>query len=132
MEMVRADTERDAVRLRLPADPASALTARRAATKACASAGLPDDLCYWAVLLTSETVTNAVVHGRSEVRLAIDIGERRIRIEVGDDNSRRPIRRHPDAGSLDGRGIALLDAFASDWGVDDVAGGKIVWFEMQV
>jgi anti-sigma regulatory factor (Ser/Thr protein kinase) len=132
MEMLRSDTDRGATRLRLPADPGSALAARRAAKTICFAAGIDEDLCHATVLLTSETVTNAVVHGRSEVRLTIDVDQRRIRVEVGDDNSRHPIRRHPDAGALDGRGLALLDAFATAWGVDEVPEGKVVWFELQV
>jgi anti-sigma regulatory factor (Ser/Thr protein kinase) len=130
--MVRTDTEGVVTRLRLPADAGSALVARRAAISACRAAGLPDELCHATVLLTSETVTNAVVHGRSEVRLTIEVNNHRVRVEVGDDNSRHPIRRHPDSGALDGRGIALLDAFASSWGVDEVPEGKIVWFELKV
>jgi anti-sigma regulatory factor (Ser/Thr protein kinase) len=107
-------------------------SARRAVTSACEPAGLSDDLCFSTVLLTSETVTNAVVHGRSEVRLFIDVTAARLRVEVGDDNSRHPIRQPADLQALDGRGIALLDAFATEWGVDTVGDGKIVWFEIQV
>jgi len=81
------------------------------------------------VLLTSETVTNAVVHGRSEVRVTIDASPERMRVEVEDDDVRHPVRRPDDVDSLGGRGVALLDAFASSWGVDSIGNGKVVWFE---
>jgi anti-sigma regulatory factor (Ser/Thr protein kinase) len=89
-------------------------------------------LCYSTVLLTSETVTNAVVHGRSEVRVTIDASPQRLRVEVGDDDVRHPVRRPADVESLGGRGVALLDAYATTWGVDSRGDGKVVWFELHV
>ena len=59
----------------LPAEAESAGTARRFTRRICASAGLDLDTTYTAVLLTSETVTNAIVHGHSEVRLTVSADE---------------------------------------------------------
>jgi anti-sigma regulatory factor (Ser/Thr protein kinase) len=83
-------------------------------------------------LLTSETVTNAVLHGRSEIRLTVETSTTRMRVEVGDDNNREPTRRPYDSGALDGRGMNLVDALSSAWGVEAAQCGKVVWFELRI
>ena len=110
----------------------SAAEARRFTRRICEEAGLAAATCDTAVLLTSETVTNAIVHGHSEVRLTVRVGAAGdVRIETGDDNSRHPVLQPVDADALDGRGVALLEAAASSWGVTDEDYGKIVWFELE-
>ena len=77
-------------------------------------------------------MTNAIVHGRSEVRLhtSVDPARRAIRIEVGDDNSRHPRMQPADDGALDGRGLFIVDLLATRWGVRDDEAGKVVWLEL--
>jgi len=110
--------------------PAAVRQARAFVQTCCRSAGIHDDARETAVLLTSETVTNAFTHGRSEARLTVTIGLERICVEVGDDNSRHPRRAAQDPDALDGRGLTILDMLAAGWGVRDDAYGKIVWFEI--
>jgi anti-sigma regulatory factor (Ser/Thr protein kinase) len=116
----------------LPCTPEAAGRARRLVAQACASADLPGDLCDSAQLATSELVTNAIVHGRSEVRLhtSVDHERRAIRVEVGDDNSRHPRMQPADDGALDGRGLFIVDLLATRWGVRDDEAGKVVWLEL--
>jgi hypothetical protein len=98
----------------------------------------PGDLCAsWdtdsvetALLLTSELVTNAVRHGRSDVRLQVAVDGDLLRVDVGDDNSRHPLRKPSDLGALDGRGLQIVELLALRWGVDDEPLGKRVWFEL--
>lgn len=84
-----------------------------------------------AELMTSEVVTNALLHGQGLVRLGVHAGTLIVRVEVGDDNP-----RHPQAPAVDdeaecGRGMLIVAALASAWGVeDDLDGGKTVWFEI--
>ena len=116
----------------LAPDPASVRRARALVRQVCQEAGLSVDAVDAAVLLTSETVTNAFTHGRSEARLcarAVARG-RRVRVEVSDDDSRHPQRAPRDEDSLSGRGLALVDALAASWGVRDDRYGKTVWFEV--
>ncbi|MGH3745186.1 MAG: ATP-binding protein [Mycobacteriales bacterium] len=115
----------------VPADTRAVLHARRFTNRVCDQAGVGGDLCDSAVLLTSEVVTNAVIHGRSEARLRVIVGAGRIRVEVGDDNSRHPVLQVEDRDALDGRGLRLLDVVAADWGVRDDDIGKTVWFELR-
>lgn len=116
----------------LPCTPEAAGRARHLVADACAAADLPTDLCDSAQLATSELVTNAIVHGRSEVRLGllVDAPRRAIRIEVGDDNSRHPRVQPADDGALDGRGLFIVDLLATRWGVRDSETGKVVWLEL--
>lgn len=87
-------------------------------------------VCESAVLLTSELVTNAIIHGRSEARLQVRAGAGRIRVEVGDDNSRLPALQTTDDDALDGRGLQILTTVADAWGVYPSDIGKVVWFEV--
>jgi anti-sigma regulatory factor (Ser/Thr protein kinase) len=114
----------------LPCDSTAAGAARRLVVAECRSAGLDRVSADVAELLTSEVVTNAVIHGRSAVRLSVRASPCRVRVDVGDDNSRRPVLVRADAGALDGRGLAIVDLLASAWGVDDSGIGKAVWFEV--
>ena len=82
-------------------------------------------------LMASELLTNAVLHTRGGVSLVVTVIDQLIRVEVTDDSRGRPVLRHPPADSTSGRGMEIVDALASQWGVDDLpAGGKSVWFEV--
>jgi anti-sigma regulatory factor (Ser/Thr protein kinase) len=116
--------------LTLPPEPQSAGAARRFTRHVCRQAHLDPDTSHSAILLTSETVTNAIIHGRSEVRLTVIVRAHGVRVEVGDDNSRPPVAQAEDPNALDGRGMAMIQATASAWGVERAAYGKVVWFEI--
>ena len=92
--------------------------------------GHDDDLLERVVLLTSELVTNAVVHARSDARVRLRLGPGMLRVEVGDDDPGLPVAREPDAAGPGGRGLRILDEVASRWGVDPDGPGKVVWFEL--
>jgi anti-sigma regulatory factor (Ser/Thr protein kinase) len=81
-------------------------------------------------LLTSELVTNAVIHAGSEPHLVLVLHPDRVRVEVHDTDPKLPARRTPDEARPGGRGLLLLDQVASDWGVDPLDDGKVVWFEV--
>ncbi len=112
----------------------AARAARRAVAGVCRDAQAGPECADAAALLTSELVTNAVLHGSGDVRLTFQAGDRRIRIEVGDAEARHP--RAPggdvdvDVDGEGGRGMIIVAALASAWGVTDTPGGKIVWFEL--
>lgn len=86
-----------------------------------------------AALLVSELVTNAVVHARSEVDvvLAREGARAVIRVEVADSAAGRPAPGAFAPDTVSGRGMALVDAFASRWGVDSDGDGKRIWFELE-
>lgn len=117
-------------RLVLDPDPAAVRRARRFVADQCDAAHVPEDPRDTAVLLTSELVTNAFTHGRSEARLEVRVQDGVVRIEVGDDNSRHPQEQQQDQDALDGRGLAILDMLCQAWGVRDEVIGKVVWFDL--
>lgn len=116
--------------LTLPPELPSVRAARRFVRDRCKEVGLTVDRCDDALLLTSELVTNAVLHGRSEVCVEVTSAERLVRIAVLDENSRHPTVVSEDPDALDGRGLALVAAVAVRWGVEDRPMGKSVWFEL--
>ncbi len=129
------------------------ITARAAATfdpvgrsVATARAFVRDTLQGWghselvddAVVLTSELVTNAVVHAGTQADVLCLRTEEGIRVEVGD---RYPEREVPlqgagfNLGGPDregGRGLLLCAALASKWGVEYTPTRKHVWFQLDL
>lgn len=87
-------------------------------------------------LLTTELVTNAHEHadGVAEIRVSLSSGRDVVRVEVDDRRPRlRPHRvRKGDPASPRGRGLALVEAISTEWGVDTGAGFKTVWAEIPV
>jgi anti-sigma regulatory factor (Ser/Thr protein kinase) len=82
-------------------------------------------------LLTSELVTNAILHGRSGPHLAVEIGGDVIRVAVDDISPDLPVRRRGRLDDVSGRGVMIVEELASAWGVErDGNGGKRVWFEV--
>ena len=114
----------------LSQDVAEVRKARAFVRAHCAALGFNAERCDAAVLLTSEAVTNAFIHGRSEARVRITTTPGRLHVEVADDNSRHPQRLDQDTDALDGRGIAIVAQLATSWGVRDDPYGKTVWFDV--
>ncbi|RMB81814.1 ATP-binding protein [Streptomyces shenzhenensis] len=84
-----------------------------------------------AELLTSELVTNALVHTDEDAVLTAVVGPRGLRVEVRDFVARRPVLRAPSAGDgTHGRGLVLVQSLADAWGVRAHGVGKSVWFEL--
>jgi anti-sigma regulatory factor (Ser/Thr protein kinase) len=85
-----------------------------------------------AVLLTSELVTNALLHAGAGLEVRLDTDSQRVRIEVHDGDQRLPLAATAAADATSGRGLLIVGRLATDWGVDRSAGGKSVWFEMDL
>ena len=85
-----------------------------------------------ASLLTSELVTNAVVHGATTVGLSATLFNHRLRVEASDRSSKAPVVRLAGHGDTDGRGLVVVASLATDWGYEMRATGKSVWFELAI
>lgn len=114
----------------LARDPASVALARGHVGAACHAAGVDADTTDSALLLVSEVVTNAVLHGRGAVRLYVRASRQRLWVAVGDDSPVRPVVRDVADSSLGGRGMAIVAMLAAEWGSRDDDRGKVVWFEL--
>lgn len=129
------------------------ITARAAATfepvgrsVATARAFVRDTLQGWgcadivddAVVLTSELVTNAVVHAGTAADVLCLRNDDGVRISVADRYPEReiPLQNagqvvvHPDREG--GRGLLLCGALATRWGVEYTAAQKHVWFQLDL
>jgi anti-sigma regulatory factor (Ser/Thr protein kinase) len=117
----------------LPCALTSARKARRWLAEACDVLGVAED-CGTISLLGSELVTNAVLHGRSEVTVVLEAAVEdavvMLRVEVRDDNSQLPRFEQRDELALGGRGLVLVSELADRYGVDSDEWGKGVWFEL--
>jgi anti-sigma regulatory factor (Ser/Thr protein kinase) len=81
------------------------------------------------ILLVSELVTNALIHGGGAPVLRLSCGEFRVRLEVGDARAEMPQPREPDADG--GWGLHVVQEIATGWGTSPRAGGKVVWCEVE-
>lgn len=108
--------------------PASVRTARQFVRTVCASLG--ETSLEVAVLLTSELVTNAVLHARTSITVGVACTSGGARVSVTDDAGTRPVVRSPTRDRESGRGMVLVDALATSWGVHDRPCGKTVWFAL--
>jgi PAS domain S-box-containing protein len=110
-------------------DPASVPAGRRFV------AALLDDwacahLTYTATLLTSEILTNAVVHGLGPVRLRLRRTDTEVTVIVSDRGRYQPQPRLADLTDESGRGLSLLEMLATSWGARATEEGKDVWFTL--
>ena len=84
-----------------------------------------------AVLLTSEIVTNGVVHGEGPITVVVLESEAGVRVDVTDAGSGSvPTLRESGTDAEDGRGLLLVDRLASRWDHVRTAAGLTAWFEL--
>lgn len=117
------------MRTSLASDPTNVRAARRFVERALANGDFAD-LSDLVMLLTSELVTNAFLHAATSVDLVVEFCDTCVRVEVTDTGSGEPSVRPLDTSTTGGRGMALLDTLANNWGVTPLGDGKIVWFEL--
>ncbi|WP_051837425.1 SpoIIE family protein phosphatase [Streptomyces sp. NRRL WC-3742] len=88
-------------------------------------------LADWAELLTSELITNALVHAGSPTQLRL-FCNRTLTVEVADRESEVPRMRRAHTEDEGGRGIHLVNELAHRWGSRRTRNGKVVWFELEL
>jgi anti-sigma regulatory factor (Ser/Thr protein kinase) len=88
----------------------------------------PDELDR-AKLVCSELVNNAILHGTGKVELRLDLDEDRLLIEIIDEGQGfEHVVREVPFEELSGRGLSIVEAEASRWGVHE--GTTHVWAEL--
>lgn len=83
-----------------------------------------------ALVVTSELVTNAVLHARTSIQVRIEVRQSVVRVEVSDENPRVPTMAPCPPEATSGRGLALVAALATSWGIEQRDDGKVVWAEL--
>ena len=91
-----------------------------------------------AQLLVSETVTSSLdqsppARGSGTLEVGYAVVGHRLLVEVSDDGGPARLRRRIHAvRSAGGRGLELVRALASHWGVRESASGRTIWFEVDI
>jgi anti-sigma regulatory factor (Ser/Thr protein kinase) len=114
----------------LECKPESATLARRVVRQFLART---DQVLADAMLVTSELVTNALLHGRDPVRLRLVSDDRTLHIEVFDGQPSKWVGvRETRPLDAEGRGLQLVETVARTWGVSREPDGKSVWADLVV
>lgn len=117
-------------RLTLPSVPRSVAEVRRFTVAICVDSGF-GSICDTAALHVSEVATNALIHGSGDVRHHVEPRGDRLHVEVADDADATPVLTDAGPDAEGGRGMALIEALAAEWGVRrEEPRGKTVWFEL--
>ncbi|HVE63968.1 MAG TPA: SpoIIE family protein phosphatase [Mycobacteriales bacterium] len=123
---------------RLPPTPASVFLARRFTAQLLEAWGLSDDVVRSAELVMSELVTNAARHSEEPIEVRLSCESQVLRMEVEDTSHRMPdvptgvAVDGVDEEATGGRGLVLVDAISSRWGVVSAGLNKHVWAELDV
>ncbi|MGH9042456.1 MAG: ATP-binding protein [Acidimicrobiia bacterium] len=114
----------------LGGSPATAGTARRYVRQMLVAQHVDEKVTGIVELLTSEVVTNALLHARGAEELSVYVWPTVIRVEVDDPSALLPTRRRAGVDAVSGRGLNIVNALARSWGVEPGPRGKRVWFEV--
>lgn len=88
------------------------------------SPGSHDDI----VLVVSELVTNALLHGHGTPMVRLLDGDDHVRVEVCDDSPLLPVSHRVTPTS--GLGLRVVEQLSSAWGASRRGRGKVVWCEL--
>lgn len=127
----------------LPAAPLAALSTDLPALASCVREGrafLHKALTLWncaagaddALLLLSETLTNAVQHAEGPLTVRLHRSAAELTVEVDDRSPQLPQPRSAGEDEESGRGLCLVRALAADWGVRPTDEGKTTWFTLRL
>jgi anti-sigma regulatory factor (Ser/Thr protein kinase) len=85
------------------------------------------------LLVTSELMTNALLHGRGSIGLDLTYSRGHVRIEVTDDGD-GPIGPTESSSEMPhGRGLQIVGILSRHWGAFDERGhGKTVWADVEI
>jgi anti-sigma regulatory factor (Ser/Thr protein kinase) len=83
-----------------------------------------------AELVASELAANAILHAQTAYSVSINLNDDELTIEVVDQNRQTPRLRWPGKRDVGGRGLHIVEAFSSLWGVQNLPHGKAVWAQL--
>ena len=87
----------------------------------------PEGLARDAVLLVSELVSNAILHGRPPIELRLRRTPEEVLVEVDDGATVLPRKLRPTPDDEHGRGLVIASLLADRWGTRPLRDGKSVW-----
>ena len=78
-------------------------------------------------LVVSELASNAVLHARTPFVVRVRSASSGVHIAVFDRDGNQPARKDSEAEAVTGRGLAIVESLAREWGVQHEGNGKWVW-----
>lgn len=81
-------------------------------------------------LVVSELVTNAVRHARTPLTVRLIRSSPALRIEIEDSSAILPAVLDLTDDGEGGRGLQIVEALTTAWGVEASETGKRIWFEI--
>jgi anti-sigma regulatory factor (Ser/Thr protein kinase) len=121
------NASRAAATLHLPARAQTVALARRHVREQLSAWDL-DALVDAVVLLTSEVVTNMIIHSGGDGHLEMQRHGAGVRVTIIDTSPVMPTQRRHSTTATTGRGCQLLQDLSDDWGSETHGTGKAVWF----
>jgi anti-sigma regulatory factor (Ser/Thr protein kinase) len=119
---------RASLTVRLPRDPAAGAAARRI-VRTRFGQFVTDETLDDVLLVVSELVSNAVLHGTGDIDLRVTYDGMRVTGDVADQGAGFAGPTHGRApGQIGGNGLRIVDRVASCWGIHDHSAH--VWFEI--
>jgi anti-sigma regulatory factor (Ser/Thr protein kinase) len=117
-------------------EPTSAARVRHSIADDLASEHVAAECIDDVVLVASELVGNAVLHGAAAAGHALDVSweieAQAVVVRVLDGSPELPRHRSTNENETGGRGLDIVAALASDWGVRRNDGGKQVWARVPI
>ncbi len=86
-----------------------------------------------AALLTDELLANALEHGAGDPRLELDVDACQLVVRVVDHDPSTDVGPLPlEPMRKRGRGLVIVGALATAWGVERYWDAKVVWFSLDL
>jgi anti-sigma regulatory factor (Ser/Thr protein kinase) len=93
-------------------------------------AGLTRELLNDTLLVVDELVTNSVLHAATPIVLTLEYTPSSCRCSVSDERASGTLPRLVERADGTGRGLRLVNAIATSWGVERSEAGTTVWAEI--
>jgi anti-sigma regulatory factor (Ser/Thr protein kinase) len=93
--------------------------------------GVTGEAAGMVLLVVSELVTNAVRQADGPVRVTLAAHGDEVQVEVFDDGHRMPVVADQQLDATGGRGLQLVEALCTRWGVREEVAGKTVWARLE-
>lgn len=103
---------------------------RSLVTRVCQAEGVDAESADVARLVVSELVTNSIIHGCTEVEVHLSVTPDALLGEVADHGAAMLRLLEATLGAERGRGLAIVAATTSGWGIDVRPHSKAVWFKL--
>jgi len=126
------DYERSA---RFDAAPAQVAEARNWLTgslHAALPSAVAEPLAADAVLAVSELATNSLRAGSAWFTVGFTLEANCLKLGVRDSAGGTPLQRNAQRTDVNGRGLAIVSALATDWGTVSLSDGKEVWVVLPI